>query len=124
MYLCKVPFDRVTEKASRSFFLHPLPDGMGGGAVDIDLFRHHKFRVPVDPKLTDLTGVARLLVGELIAGEEEHAEALIVVLVPKLAQLPIIVLGQPAFGGDIDGNDDLFVSLDIWVVFIIVAHHQ
>ena len=84
-----------------SFFSH-FHKRMRRAAVDFDLLVQRETDVVVErAEIADLVGVARLLVAELVAGEAQHHQALVLVLLPQLLESGVL-RGEAAFGGGVD----------------------
>ncbi len=76
-------------------------------AVDLDLLRERERHVVVGAaERRDLVGAAGLLLAELVAGDADHVEALVLVLVLELLQ-PFVLRGQAAERRDVHHQRDL-----------------
>src|SRR5690606_33663729 len=105
--LGEVPLDRVDAEQAALLVLQPLPQRVGGGAVDLDLGEHREADVVGQrAEIADLVRIARLLVAELVAGKAEHHQALVAVVAPELLQ-PGVLRGETALAGDVDDQQDL-----------------
>ena len=80
---------------------------MGLGAVDVDLREQREVDAVIErAEVLDLRFVAGFLVAELVAGEAEHHEAAVGVVLPQLFQ-PRVLRREPALGGDVDDQQHL-----------------
>lgn len=73
--LLEIPLHTLQAHQTWLLFLHPLPDGLGRGAVDVRLAEHFVADFVVeDAEVLDFRVAAGLLTVELVAGEGEDFE--------------------------------------------------
>lgn len=88
-------------------FLQVAVEGVGVGAIDIDLGKHRKgHAIFAFGEFLDPGFIPRLLVAKLIAGECQDGKPLIFILLPQLFQLSQLVCEASLTGG-IDNEQDL-----------------
>lgn len=74
--LFEVPLDPLQAHEAGSVVFHPLPDGRGGVAVDVDFAEHGEGDLPfVRAELLDVLVRAGFLPAELVAGKAEDGES-------------------------------------------------
>ncbi|MNN81065.1 hypothetical protein D3C81_1978490 [compost metagenome] len=80
---------------------------MGVSAIHVDLLEQREADAEVQlAELADGAFIAWLLLAELVAGEAQHHQTLVPVLLPEALQ-PLVLRGETAFAGGVDHQQRL-----------------
>lgn len=108
----EVPRDRGA--LHRRVVSEPLEEGVRVGSVDLDLRHEGEGDAVVAARpLLDLGVGARLLVAELVAGESDNLETLVVILFIDRLHLAVVDLGQTSVARDVRDEVGLGPLLDL-----------
>ena len=87
--------------------LQPLVDGVGAVAIDLDLRHQREGDAVVDAaELLDLLVGAGLLMAELVAGEADDDESLVLILLVERLEA-VVLRGEAALAGGVDDEQHL-----------------
>lgn len=109
--LLEVPLDAFEAQHAGLLVLEVLVHGVRVVAVDVHLFHDGERHAVVElAELADLLVRAALLVAELVAGEPDDLEALVVVALVELLEL-LVLRREAALGRDVDDEHHLAFQL-------------